>query len=65
MTLWRQEMISTEVVLTANIPSFTYGNCLLSCTAEEVINMQPRAKHKNKTDTDDVVLLNDSKNNSS
>ena len=65
ITLWSQEIISAEVVLTAKIPSFTYGDCLLSSTVDEVIKMQPRAMvmPKNKTDTADAVLLNDVNNN--
>ena len=65
MTLWRHQLISTEAALTANIPGFTYGEFLLSCTAEEVIKLQPRAyvKPQNKTDKSDVVLLNDANNN--
>ena len=42
MTLWSQELISTEVALIPNIPSFPYGDCHI--------------KPKNKTDTADVVL---------
>ena len=58
-------MISFEAALTANVPGFMYGECLLSCTAEKVAKMQPKAyaTTQNKTDTLYVVHLNAANNN--
>ena len=65
MTLWSQDIISADVALTAKIPVFPYGECLLKCTADQVIIMQPMAivKPMNNTDTADVEILNDANNN--
>ena len=54
MTLWSQDAISTDVALTAKIPIFTYGKCLLKCIAEHVLIMQPMTILKPRNwDTDD------------
>ena len=50
----RQDIISADVALTAKIPVFTYGECLLKCTAEHVLMMQPMAMVKPRNwDRDD------------
>jgi hypothetical protein len=65
MALWSQDAISADVALTAKIPVFPYGECLLKCTAEHVLMMQPMAMVKPRNwDTDDgEIEVNDSNNN--
>ena len=66
MTLWSQDIISADVALTAKIPIFTYCECLLQFTAEQVTMMQTMAMVKPRNyDTDDVENVNDANNNNS
>ena len=58
--------VSTDVAHIAKIPVFTYGECLLKCSAEHVLMMQPLAMLKplNWDIEDGEVDVNDSNNNS-
>ena len=58
MTLWRQQLISFEDMLAANVPGFTYNHLLLDCGVEK---MQPGTwvTPQKETDRLSVARLND------
>ena len=41
MTLWSHDAVSMDVARTAGIPVFTYGECLLKSSPENVLMLQP------------------------